>query len=66
MERTPSALAWRKSTYSGQQENCVEVAVLAGGGYALRDSKNPDGPVLSSASDAWQAFIRRVKNGGLT
>jgi hypothetical protein len=32
---------WRKSSYSGSNANCVELA--AG---AVRDSKNPDGPVL--------------------
>jgi len=37
-----SDLTWRKSSYSGGGENCVE---LADG--AVRDSKNPAGPVLS-------------------
>jgi len=35
-------LTWRKSSYSTTQQNCVE---LADG--AVRDSKNPAGPVLS-------------------
>jgi hypothetical protein len=35
---------WRKSTYSGGEGgNCVE---LVGTLDAVRDSKNPDGPVL--------------------
>ncbi|HTE86171.1 MAG TPA: DUF397 domain-containing protein, partial [Dehalococcoidia bacterium] len=35
---------WRKSTYSNaEQVDCVEVAVHG----AVRDSKNPDGPVLN-------------------
>jgi Domain of unknown function (DUF397) len=33
---------WRKSTRSASQSNCVEVAAYG----AVRDSKNPDGPVL--------------------
>ena len=38
--------AWRKSSYSGGSTgNCVEVAE-ANGGIAIRDSKNPAGPVL--------------------
>jgi hypothetical protein len=40
-----SDLTWRKSTYSGSASsdaNCVELAQ-----GAVRDSKNPDGPVLS-------------------
>jgi hypothetical protein len=41
-----SDLTWRKSTYSGtasSDANCVELASQG----AVRDSKNPDGPVLS-------------------
>jgi hypothetical protein len=34
---------WRKSTRSASQSNCVEVAAQG----AVRDSKNPAGPVLS-------------------
>ena len=30
--------AWRKSSFSGEETNCVE---LAGGLDAIRDSKNP-------------------------
>ena len=41
-----SDLTWRKSTYSGSADdgNCVELAAHG----AVRDSKNPDGPVLSA------------------
>jgi hypothetical protein len=40
---------WRKSSYSGgMDENCVEVAHLAAG-LAVRDSKDPGGPVLRFA-----------------
>jgi hypothetical protein len=34
---------WRKSSHSGQETSCVE---LAGSLDRARDSKNPDGPVL--------------------
>jgi hypothetical protein len=34
---------WRTSTYSGQQNNCVQVA---GDLEQIRDSKNPSGPTL--------------------
>jgi hypothetical protein len=33
---------WRKSSYSGNEGSCVELAYSATSG-AIRDSKNPDG-----------------------
>jgi len=41
-----SDLTWRKSTHSGgsdDDQNCVELAMQG----AVRDSKNPTGPILS-------------------
>ncbi|MFE9106436.1 DUF397 domain-containing protein [Actinomadura geliboluensis] len=39
-------LNWRKSTHSGPNGgNCVELAAVTGA-IAVRDSKDPDGPVL--------------------
>lgn len=40
-----SGVRWRKSTYSEAHGHCVELAAVDGG-FAVRDSKNPDGPVL--------------------
>jgi Domain of unknown function (DUF397) len=37
-------IAWRKSSFSSNGTSCVEVASHL---VAVRDSKNPDGPVLS-------------------
>jgi Domain of unknown function (DUF397) len=51
---------WRKSSYSNGQANCVEVACQPGG-VAVRDSKEPQGPVLAFAPIVWQAFTRRVR-----
>ncbi|MEV0751409.1 DUF397 domain-containing protein [Streptosporangium sp. NPDC050280] len=56
-------LTWRKSSYSGSGDNCVEVAALPGGGQAVRDSKNPGGPVLKFTPSEWSAFISGVRNG---
>jgi Domain of unknown function (DUF397) len=54
---------WRKSSYSGQSGNCVEVAGGLRGGVGVRDSKNPDGPALVLTRSAWRAFANRVKTG---
>lgn len=51
---------WRKSTRSGNGGNCVEVATNlldSAGVVAVRDSKDPDGPVLTFTPEQWQAFI---------
>lgn len=57
---------WRKSHRSnGSGGNCVEVAKLADGGRAVRDSKDPAGPVLTCTPTQWAAFIVDVRNGEL-
>jgi len=48
-----SDLTWRKSRYSSSQPNCVELAASA-----VRDSKNPDGPVLSVDVTALVAAVK--------
>ncbi|MFF3939087.1 DUF397 domain-containing protein [Streptomyces phaeofaciens] len=50
---------FRKSSYSGQQGNCVEVAATVGDGRAVRDSKQPGGPLLTVSREGWQAFLRQ-------
>ncbi len=56
-----TALAWRKSSYSGDNGgNCVEVGT-ADPAVAVRDSKHPDGPQLAFPADTWKAFTRDLK-----
>lgn len=55
-----SGAQWRKSSYSGNTGNCVEV-VITDQAIGVRDSKNPDGGVLSVTPSAWRAFIRSLK-----
>lgn len=56
--------AWRKSSFSnGTGGNCVEVADLADGHRAVRDSKNPTGPVLIFTPAEWAAFTAGVRDG---
>ncbi|MFD5160247.1 DUF397 domain-containing protein [Streptomyces hawaiiensis] len=51
------ALGWRKSTYSGDQGgNCVEIAE-APCAIAIRDSKNPAGPMLTLDPATFTTFV---------
>ena len=52
-----SDLTWRKSRYSSSQPNCVELAASA-----VRDSKNPDGPVLNLDITALVAAAKTQSN----
>jgi hypothetical protein len=53
---------WRKSSRSNGQGQCVEVARL-NQAMAVRDSKDPAGPVLTFTSGEWAAFIAGAKDG---
>jgi Domain of unknown function (DUF397) len=54
--------AWRKSSYSGNNGgNCVEVAADLPGAVALRDSRDPQGPVLMLTPEDWQSFTADLK-----
>jgi hypothetical protein len=57
-----SGLVWRKATSSAHNGACVQVAAAAGG-IAVRDSKNPDGPILLYTPNEWRAFLDGAKNG---
>ncbi len=59
MELDLSRAQWRKSSYSGNSGNCVEVADL-GQAVAIRDSKDPAGAVLVIAREEWQGFIQNL------
>ncbi|MEU4411188.1 DUF397 domain-containing protein [Streptosporangium sp. NPDC023963] len=84
-----SQVTWRKSSRSGNGQDCVEVGVwhkssLSGDGpdcvevaladtslgpdvdllFLVRDSKDPEGPMLAFTSAEWDAFLDRIKGDG--
>lgn len=52
------SLTWRKSTHSGDQGGeCVEIAETPHTTLAIRDSKNPAGPILTLGPAAFTSFV---------
>ena len=67
-----SGAAWRTSSYSGGNGGqCVQVAAIPGPQdepdriCAVRDSKDPHGPVLVFRGGQWRQFTAEIKAGGL-
>ena len=62
-------VTWRKSRYSNPSGNCLEVAELADGDIAIRNSRHPAGPALVYTRAEITAFLLGAKDGefdGLT
>ncbi|ODU06303.1 MAG: hypothetical protein ABS81_05090 [Pseudonocardia sp. SCN 72-86] len=57
-----STFTWRRSTFSqGSDQTCVDVAFTPGAVH-VRDSKDPDGPVLTFSAREWEVFLLGVHN----
>ena len=54
--------SWKKSSRSGTG-SCVEVRLTETGDVQVRDSKDPNGPLLTFAPEQWDAFIAETKAG---
>lgn len=63
MNSAQPALVWKKANACAGTANCVEVAALPDSGFAVRDSKNPQGPDLRFSTSAWTEFLSGVRAG---
>lgn len=59
MKIDPTSRNWRKSSFSGTQENCVEIA-LTSDTAAVRDSKNPGDGMLTLSPVTFRHLLRAV------
>jgi hypothetical protein len=66
MQQDLTMAVWAKSSYSGSNGNCVEVATNLRGVVAVRDSKDPEGGALVFTADEWRAFNAGIAAGELT
>jgi hypothetical protein len=54
---------WIKSSLSFSNGNCVEVTELPGGSVGVRNSRDPEGPVLRFTPGEWAAFLVGARRG---
>lgn len=59
---TERSLGWRKSRRSIGNGDCVEIATVDGQ-IAVRDSKDPAGPILRYRSSSWKSFLSEARRG---
>ncbi|GHG23603.1 MULTISPECIES: DUF397 domain-containing protein [Amycolatopsis] len=48
-------MTWRKSTYTGQEAECVEVALAQV--VRIRDTKDRQGGTLETSTRSWDALL---------
>ena len=62
---TTAQTRWRKSSFSQSngEDDCVEVAFLAGGEVAVRDTKARSRAPHVHRAAAWSAFLAAVRAG---
>lgn len=57
-----TTFTWKKSTYSGDESDCVELACDEDA-RSVRDSKHPAGGALVFSGATVDAFLGSVKSG---
>ena len=60
MENQIDDKLWRKSSYSGNGGQCVEVGQAASA-VAVRDTTDRGGVTLDVPAEAWRTFAARIK-----
>lgn len=63
MEFDRSTVRWIKSTASNATGQCVETASIKEGEILVRNSRDPEGPILAFTKAEWIAFIAGAKAG---
>jgi Domain of unknown function (DUF397) len=61
-ESDRQSLAWLKAHSSTANGACLEIAAAVGN-IAIRDSKDPDGPILVYTPSEFRAFLDGARNG---
>lgn len=57
-------MKWQKSRRSNPSGNCVEMAAMPGGTeIAVRNSRDPEGPVLIYTVDEVRALVEGARDG---
>ncbi|MFI1889946.1 DUF397 domain-containing protein [Streptomyces jumonjinensis] len=64
---TTESPRWFKSSYSSNGGDCVEVAadLTATGVVPVRDSKRPNGPVLTVSPSAWTGLVTLARSSDI-
>lgn len=60
---TSGTPVYRKSSYSGEQGDCVEIAFV-GEEVSVRDSKNPDADDIRMSDASWRRFLATAARHG--
>jgi Domain of unknown function (DUF397) len=62
MNAAGESLQWRKTLRSIGNGNCVEVA-SSSTNVVVRDSKDPNGPMLTYNTESWRVFTAQARQG---
>ncbi len=58
--------AWRKSSHSGANGNCLEISALDANTTGVRNSRHPDGPILRYPDATVRRFVTAVRADAFT